>query len=322
MNYQVPEGFRLDPKTGQYRNDVKALDEAGNPCLVITWFDAEQGTYAQQVVPAVHRPEQAAAQQAKPAQSSGGNVPIKLIIIIASIVLGLSLIIGISVALVKNHNKSADAKSGTDTQETTEDGPQIVEDYVTNTQASDKDVPQIVDDTVESTSQDENGEQHDEESKQIASFLLGAQESTYFDVGEPVDYQGIILYDYSCDVYFDGDGNVTEINMDYLPALTPSGEMNFDAGTSQWEYHQNVETLDKWIEGEKTACVRAYTDGFTITFKLDYIEKKIYAYIEDRDSSADTSAYLNLIDGSEDTFATPEDVEKGRQILKDSGWNL
>ena len=184
MYYQVPEGFEFDPKTGQYRSEVKALDETGKPCRVVTWFDAELGSYAQEIVPlsqaqgasrtgaapksparktapvrqagstGVAKSPQSArrpvsAGQYKPA-GDGPNV--KVIVIAAAA--GAVILIALAIFLFlkfgrddKDKDLRADDAKTEQEQDGDDDAPgQIVEDYVDAAPVNDT-VPEVVDET-------------------------------------------------------------------------------------------------------------------------------------------------------------------------------
>jgi len=54
-NYQVPEGFLYDKKSGLYYSITEAVDSTGKLSRVLTWFDAESGTYDQEVYPVIEQ---------------------------------------------------------------------------------------------------------------------------------------------------------------------------------------------------------------------------------------------------------------------------
>lgn len=50
-NFYPPEEYVFDPQSGLYYFEDYTSDEAGNPLLIVTWFDTETGRYTQYAYP-------------------------------------------------------------------------------------------------------------------------------------------------------------------------------------------------------------------------------------------------------------------------------
>ncbi len=151
--YNPPEGYQLDERTGLYYTQTLAEDENGQQAQVVNWFNAKTGEYRQDVYPIVRKTNantnatpaakkpaasynqpqnRTPARAAAPVQASKGGVPV-VVWIVGGIVLFL-LLIGILVfVLTKRFGKETpDGAEDTQVEEMAQSSEENTEELQSN----------------------------------------------------------------------------------------------------------------------------------------------------------------------------------------------
>ena len=314
-NYQVPEGFLYDKKSGLYYSITEAVDSTGKLSRVLTWFDAESGTYDQEVYPVTeqegHLPGgvQKAGDFSESPKQPFDKHQLRILILSGSGILLLCAAI-LFLGLVK---------SGWLKNRSEEEISQGNVDQATMTESlSETDASEQTSGEAETTEEDMSESVYsEEESREKASYLLSYQEFIYFELGDPkIDSYGVELYDYSFTCNFDEAGNIYNVNIYYLPFNTEKD--NFDEALSR-SFDYSATTMDKWMEGENIVCIRFAAGGYVIVFKLDYDKEELYSTIELVEDGADPDDPMNLMNITVPDFGTRDDLENAREWLHENG---
>ncbi len=160
-----------------------------------------------------------------------------------------------------------------------------------------------------------------EESYSTAVFLLSYHSSTNLIYsGDPVDlskFGGMrTTTDYRPYAYsfeFDSQGNVEYWFCSYVSA-EDAANYSYDNEIIQSD-SKGIETIDKWMEGESTACVKFSYSGYTATLKCDFENKTEKLFLDDVSSSADPKCLLAYCDDGIGELYTPEDIEEIKDKL-------
>ena len=160
-----------------------------------------------------------------------------------------------------------------------------------------------------------------EESYSTAVFLLSYHSSTNLIYsGDSVDlsiYSGMRstpdYRPYAYNFEFDSQGNVSYWFCSYVSA-EDAANFSYDNEIIQYD-SIGIETIDKWMEGESTACVKFSYSGYTVTLKCDFENKTEKLFLDDVSSSADPKCLLAFCDGGTGELYTPEDIEEIKDKL-------
>ncbi|MCR4656515.1 MAG: hypothetical protein K5770_09845 [Lachnospiraceae bacterium] len=325
--YQAPEGFLYDEGSGLYYSQVEALDPSGRKSRVVTWFDAETGLYSQEIYPFGGKISISPSKEPKDRRRFGRRSFSRKEIMIfsgAGIALLCVLILGFwKPGWFRQEKDKGGYEAGGDISSPYDTGAVTPEQGVIT-----KEPDIIIEEPVaeepaglgEGEAQEEALEEeyyNEEESRETASYLLSYQEFLNFQLGETkTDSYGVEIQDYDFSCNFDEEGNAVNVSIYYLPFDLEKDD--YDTGKSH-SFDYDAVTMDKWMEGENTVCIRFEAGGYTIVFKLDYDNEILYSTVESMDQAADPDDPLSLMNVVISDFGTREDLENARDWLHENG---
>ena len=313
--YAAPEGFRYDERSGLYINNTQTTDPTGAPIMVFTTFNADTGEYRQTCnrIMVDPPPRRAVVKKSK--------APLIIGIAAAVLVLGAGVFFGGKYLLNASGNASSPLAKITSKKSddiAALEAPKVVDNTLGTYSAGGS--AGMYGDDGDPYSTGGDGYDSSQDSYEAAALLAAYLHNTGFiKAGDTYDLSEWGLRNvndyrpYEFYFEFDPEGNVSYIYEYYL-SPEDAAKMKYDRQITHDSY-QGITTLDKWMEGDKTVCIRFSYAGYTATIKLDFNNKTESLYLDDVASSADPNCLLAYCDNGSTLLYTPEDIESIKKQL-------